>query len=132
MSKLEFLDNGRVYPKETRRVELGDYHESLKGDFIDVWVNLPRRLSDERLVLAVEAAQLAGMQLGDKRDKALDALNERMFRFHSEWWGVPLEQIKQLYQIDTILYEWIATQATRLREQYAEERKKVGVSSTPT
>jgi hypothetical protein len=132
MTKLQFLENGAQYPKETRRVELGDYHESLAGDFIDVWVNLPRRLSDERLTLAVDAANIATVNLGDERDKQLAKLNERMMQFHSEWWGVPLEQIQQLYQIDTILYEWIALQASRLREAYSEDRKKVDESSTPT
>ena len=132
MSRLRFLDNGAKYPKETRRIELGDYHEDLAGDFIDVWVNFPRRLSNERLALAQESIAISEINLGEERDKRLDGLQERMFAFQSEWWGLEVEQVKALYDVDTTLYGWIVTQAAKLRADYEDSRKKVDDDSTDT
>jgi len=130
MSKLNFLSNGRDYPRETRRLELGDYHPDLQGDFLDVWVNLSRGVSEQRLELAMESLEISKLPLGEERDKRLAKLLERTQAFHSEWWGVPIEQVQQLYQIDTALYEWIVSRASDLRAEYVDERKKVASVST--
>jgi hypothetical protein len=130
MSKLTFLSNGRDYPRETRRLELGEYHPDLAGDFLDVWVNFSRGVSEQRLELALESLEISKLPLGKERDKRLGKLLEKTQAFHAEWWGVPLEQVRQLYEIDTALYEWITFKASELRGEYVDERKKAGSVST--
>jgi hypothetical protein len=132
MSRLKFLDNGAKVPRVTRRVELGEYHKALEGDYIDVWVNLPRRLSNLRLELAQDAVAIGQLELGDERDERLAALNEKMLGFHSEWWDLPIEQTTELYEVDTTLYNWIVTRAAKHRGDYEDERKKVDDDSTDT
>jgi hypothetical protein len=137
MSKLRFLKDRAAYPKETRRVELGDYHEDFRGDFIDVWVNFDRRTQDARLKLSMEAVDVEGLpatteQDREARDVRVAKLNENMWKFHSEWWGLPVEDVKALWEIDTVLYSWIVSRAVALREEYIEERKKAARGSTDT
>jgi hypothetical protein len=75
-----------------------------------------------------------GESLRDRldRDKQLAALNEDMFQFHAEWWDIPIEDVKTLWELDTTLYGFIVAHSSKHREEYEAERKKVGDDSTDT
>lgn len=129
MSKLKFLERTK-YPRETRRVHLVKYHKDLNGDYIDVWVNWSRAISDKSLELAREAGEVSRLSLGEERDQRLAALNEAVFEFQSSWWDVPVEEVRQLYGIDVTLYNWVIDESNRLRSEYVDERKKAASDST--
>ena len=127
MSKLSFLDNGAraKYPRVVKRIELSDYHKKLKGDYVEVWLNLPQRLSEERLRLMRESFAISKLELGKDRDERMPKLIEDLRIFHAEWWDVPVDQLNQIYAVDTTLYTWILNQASAARKDYEEERKNV-------
>jgi hypothetical protein len=106
MSKLSFLDNG-------------------SRDYVEVWVNLPQRLSQARLALLQDSLAIAKMDLGDERDKRVEKLEVATRQFHAEWWDVPVEQLNAIYEVDTSLYAWILNRAAQARNDYEDERKKV-------
>lgn len=134
MSKLNFLDDGarELYPRETRRVELGDYGDHLKGDYLDVWVNWTRAKSDLAISLAMDAGEIVAMKLGKERDKVLAKLNEKMFQHQADWWGISVDEVMAIHAIDTALSDFITIRATELRREYIEDRKKVGSDLTAT
>jgi hypothetical protein len=129
MSKLSFLNNGAKYPREVRRIDLGDYHQALSGDFIEVWVNWSKAMNDRALALAVEASAVVSLSLGEERDKRLAALNEKAYAHQAEWFELPVDQVKALQEVDVSLYSWIIDQANAARRAYEADRKKaVGAS----
>lgn len=131
MSSLKFLTKTK-YPRELRRVHLVKYNKDLQGDYLDVWVNWSRDMSDRSLKLVMRATEVAALPLGDERDKALVELNADLWAFQAEWWGIPVEDVEQIYRIDVSLYDWIVDQANTLRQKYRDERKKVNGASTDT
>jgi hypothetical protein len=133
MSKLKFLDNGARYPRETRRLELGEYDPIYDGDFVEVWVNLSRQMRDRGIGLAREALAIGEIPLGKERDKRQKQLHAELYSFQAEWWGIPVEQAQLLYEeVDAGLYDWMVDRANELRDAYEDSRKKVDDDSTDT
>jgi hypothetical protein len=133
MSSLKFLDNGARYPRETRRLELSEYDAAYDGDYIEIWVNLSRQMRDRGIALARESFAIAEMPLGPERDKRQSQLHAELHAFQAEWWGIPVEQARMLYEeVDSGLHDWIVERANELRLEYEDSRKKVADDSTDT
>ncbi len=124
MSKISFTDSLDQYPRVAKRIQLGDYHKDLKGDFIDAWQNIDRELSNSLLAVARESIAIAQLDLGPDRDERLAKLIEDMQKLHSRWWDLPLDTVKAIYRTDVALYNWLVTQSSDARTEYEKSRKK--------
>ena len=97
MSKIKIRDE-HEHPKVTSRVDLVDYHRDLKGEFIDVWVNIDREMTRALQAGRFDALQIAQMPYAtdedmEARGKASDALVETMKQIHVRWFGLTREEV---------------------------------------
>jgi len=121
------ITKDRKYPRVTERIELSDYHPALKGDYIEVWVNISRGLRNRLLEGQQESLAIAQLPLSEEeeREARTDALINAMKDCHAEWWGLPREDVDYLYDQDVALYQWIVGCAIDARSTYEEDRKNV-------
>ena len=134
MSKIKIRDE-HEHPKVTSRVDLVDYHRDLKGEFIDVWVNIDREMTRALQAGRFDALQIAQMPYAtdedmEARGKASDALVETMKQIHVRWFGLTREEIDYLYEVDTNLYHWLVDRANDAQSEYDEDRKNAGRESS--
>jgi hypothetical protein len=132
MSKLKFLERATKYPRETRRINLAEYHPDLEGDFIEVWVNWSREFLERSFALARESVEIRSLDTSDAKTKAMEELNDKALEFQADWLGISVADLRQIYQIDVALYDWIIDEANRLRREYVDERKKAESGSSDT
>jgi hypothetical protein len=127
-SKLSFLARDE-YPEIRERVNLVDYDQALKGDFLEVWVNWDRAfaramMEEARLTGLVVQMPVATPEDWEKRLEALTEIRERMFELNARYWGCEREHVETIWEMDVELYDWIVAQANKLRKRYQERKKK--------
>jgi hypothetical protein len=102
---------GAKYPKIVKRLDLGEYHEDLKGDYLEIWVNWSRdynnRVGDSRSNLLA----IADMPDGTDEEKAAktkahEAWLAESWELHAEFWGCTPEEVQAVYEVDVDLWRW--------------------------
>ncbi len=134
MSKIRIRDINE-HPKVTTRVDLVDYHRDLKGEFLDVWMNIDREMTRALQAGRFEALQIAQLPYAteedlDARAKRSDGLVETMKQIHVRWFNLTREEIDYLYEVDTNLYHWLVDRANDAQTEYDEDRKNAGRGSS--
>ncbi len=134
MSKIRIRETDE-HPKVTTRVDLVDYHRDLKGEFLDVWMNIDREMTRALQAGRFEALQIAQLPYAteedlDARTKRSDGLVETMKQIHVRWFNLTREEIDYLYEVDTNLYHWLVDRANDAQTEYDEDRKNAGRGSS--
>ena len=93
-------------------LDFGDYNEQLRGQVLDVWVNLDYRTR----------ARLAK-----------DDLTETDYKdIYRTMWGLSSNDYEELMaRVDPLLFDWLLAKTWEMVAAYGEERKKGDAASPP-
>ena len=123
-------------------LDLSEYHESLKGETLQVWVNPPLTIREEHAqvffewnLAEVETGKGVENKLPDEKLAAFKALRDKYEARINEWfcriWSqgpedsrMPLEELTVLNASDPAFVEWLKRRTMTLIEEHRREQKK--------
>ncbi len=126
--------------KMKHTVDLTEYHESLEGGSVDVWINPNQDFYDAWLdhncLIGDQNKRFEQFTELEKNDDKAAALiseiesntkliNESAFGLYAQLWFMPVEAVRDLYQAqETIgVYRWLTTKTWELIRYYKAGRK---------
>jgi hypothetical protein len=128
-SKLEFLRDGKEYPRVTQRLKMDEYNAAFGGDFLEIWLNWSRAFNERVARLESESQRVADMptRTAEEREAqtaAFDELMPELFELSAERWGCTAEDARAIYEHDIELWRWVNNRSSEMRESYRERRRK--------
>lgn len=146
MAKLDFLN--QEFPELRDKLDFGEFHEELAGNYVEVWLNLSDEFQAE-----IEAHQKKNETYYERRDVLLGALSrdelppdkreeyeaeleERQEAYHrrtadiySRLWNCEPDEVLALFRADITLVSWLISRTWEMIGEYREGRKKARTGS---
>jgi hypothetical protein len=147
VSKLDILKTG--IPELREKLDFGEFHPALAGNYVDVWLNLSKDFQKE-----ITAHQEANEVYYDRRDTLLEALerddlppgkreeyeaeleermteyNERTWRIYARLWDCEPEEVAALAREAEELFFWLVSETWKRIGDYRAGRKKAPTGSS--
>jgi predicted phage gp36 major capsid-like protein len=139
MAKLDLL---KGFPILRSKLDFGEFHPDLAGNYVDVWLNLSddfearvqehqarwKEFEETQKQFLKEVKELEGEAL-DRTREDLGRLSEEMVQSTAElyatMWDCTPEEYRQLVVLDTALTNWLFKRTWEKVREYREGRAKV-------
>lgn len=135
--KLAFL-KGTDFPRIVKKLPLKEYSEEFaqllkeagqEDAYLSIWLNWSRDFQDKYFDAIQRINEIGQMpteteeQVAEK-EAVFDELLPTLFELNAEYWGCSAEDVRDLYETDVVLWQWINAQAGEARDEYASKRSR--------
>lgn len=121
MSKLDFLTKGTPFPILRTSLNLGNYHPDLKGNSVDVWLNLSDEFREHWHEYATQVKEAAKRAPDDPLP---DTVQIKRVSVWAQLWNISLDETQALFDAAgaTGLRAWMRRRTWELIEEYVAGR----------
>jgi len=134
------------FPELRTRLDFGEFHEGLAGNYVEVWLNLSEDFNEERrahtkryevferrrdaLVEGIESGRLKGKELDVARIELIALVEEMAVAtagIYARLWGCSVEEYRALVQTEGAqrLMAWLYERSWEMVADYRAARTKV-------
>jgi len=147
VAKLDFLN--REFPVLRDRLDFGDFHPDLSGNYVEVWLNLGDdfeiRVKEHQqqyeayerrrdtIVEALESGRLddgKAEELRQELTRRSEKMQQSTAEIYAELWNCTEEEYRQLVTQDAALTTWLIGTTWQMIGDYRAGRKKAATSSS--
>jgi len=148
VAKLDFLK--REFPVLREKLDFGDFHPELAGNYVEVWLNLSHAFEDrvrqhreqyaayerrrDTIIEALESDRLGegkAEELRDELKRRSEEMQQSTAEIYAELWGCTEEEYRQLVTMDAALTTWLIETTWQMIGGYRDGRKKARTSLSP-